>query len=134
MSRMVDFIYNRSEIRSERSADGSKHYPRHIKGGDIARMREIADELSPDTKSETRKGWGRATVDPLSQVRIRPLPGATASMPDLHGMGLKDALFLAESRGLRVRFTGSGAVVRQSIAAGTTVRPGTTLLLELENY
>ncbi len=134
VSRMVDFIYNRSEIRSERSADGPKQYPRHIKGGEIARMREIADELSPDTKSETRKGWGRATVDSLSQVRIRPLPGATASMPDLHGMGLKDALFLAESRGLCVRFTGSGAVVRQSIAAGTTVRPGTTLLLELENY
>ncbi|MDE5962745.1 MAG: PASTA domain-containing protein, partial [Alistipes sp.] len=134
VSRMVDFIYNRSEIRSGRPTDVPKRHPERIKGGDIARIREIADELSPDTQSESRKGWGQATVDKQSRVVVRTLPASAAQMPDLRGMGLKDALFLAESRGLRVRFTGSGAVVGQSIAAGTTIRPGMTVTLELNTY
>lgn len=134
VSRMVDFIYNRSEIRSGRTAEAPKRHPERIKGGDISRIREIAGKLSSDTKYETRRGWGQANVDTLSRVVIRTLPASATQMPDLHGMGLKDALFLAESRGLRVRFTGSGSVIRQSIPAGTSVRPGMTVTLELNTY
>lgn len=84
-------------------------------------------------KSDARKGWGKATVDSLSRVSVRSLTTSATQMPDVHGMGLKDALFLLESRGLRVRFTGSGAVTSQSIPAGQTIRSGTTVTIELRN-
>ena len=53
-------------------------------------------------------------------------------MPDVRGMGLKDALFLLESRGLRVRFTGQGTVTQQSISAGARISPGATVAITLK--
>lgn len=42
-------------------------------------------------------------------------------MPDVRGMGLRDALFLLENKGLRVRLQGHGRVRHQSIAPGTKI-------------
>jgi cell division protein FtsI (penicillin-binding protein 3) len=46
-------------------------------------------------------------------------------------MGLQDAIYLLENKGLKVEFTGRGAVKRQSIPNGTKIIPGTTIKLEL---
>ena len=46
-------------------------------------------------------------------------------------MGLKDALYLLESRGLRVRFSGKGAVAAQTPAAGTPCKRGETVSVTL---
>ncbi|MDE7450771.1 MAG: PASTA domain-containing protein, partial [Alistipes sp.] len=131
VSRMVEFIHNRGQIRSLRGK-GPTYYPQRIKGGDIARMREVADELSPDVQYDVRKGWGRAQVDARSSVTIQSIPADLNKMPDVCGMGLKDALFLLESRGLRVRFTGAGTVTRQSIPAGESVRAGAVVYIEMK--
>ena len=47
-------------------------------------------------------------------------------------MGLKDALFVLESRGLRVSFAGRGAVTSQSIAAGARIRRGAVVHIVLK--
>jgi cell division protein FtsI (penicillin-binding protein 3) len=52
-------------------------------------------------------------------------------MPNVKGMGLKDALFLLESSGLKVQVSGKGKVVSQSISPGTLVSKGITVQLEL---
>ena len=52
-------------------------------------------------------------------------------MPDVTGMGLKDALFLLENAGIKVRFTGNGKVRKQSIAPGNKIVKGSTIYLEL---
>ena len=53
-------------------------------------------------------------------------------VPDVSGMGLKDALYVAGNSGLKVLVRGSGKVVRQSLAAGTSVQKGIPIILELE--
>ena len=53
-------------------------------------------------------------------------------MPDVRGMGLKDALFVLESRGLKVKIAGQGAVRKQSIRAGEPVRRGSQVELTLK--
>jgi len=80
---------------------------------------------------EAADGWGRVQVDSLSNVIITSLPAETGTMPDVRGMGLKDALFVLESRGLKVRFSGRGAVVRQSVAPGARITPGATVAITL---
>ncbi len=45
-------------------------------------------------------------------------------MPDVRGMGLKEAVFLLESRGLRVAFTGKGAVREQTLPPGAKIQRG----------
>jgi cell division protein FtsI (penicillin-binding protein 3) len=52
-------------------------------------------------------------------------------MPDLRGMGLKDALYLLENAGLKVKVVGSGMIRKQSLNAGTRFSKGTELTLEL---
>jgi len=45
-------------------------------------------------------------------------------VPNVHGMGLRDALFLLENIGLRVNVIGFGIVAKQSIEPGTHVSRG----------
>lgn len=132
VKRMVDYIYNRNRDwygRVERH--GPRRHPDRIKGGDIAQIRRVADKLSPRASFDHRTGWGRVQVDSLSNVVITSLPAETGTMPDVRGMGLKDALFVLESRGLKVRFSGRGAVVRQSVAPGARITPGATVAITL---
>ncbi|MEJ7778821.1 MAG: penicillin-binding protein [Daejeonella sp.] len=52
-------------------------------------------------------------------------------VPDVNGMGLKDALYVLGNSGLRPLVRGSGRVSRQSLAAGTRVGKGYPIVLEL---
>ena len=133
VKRMVDYIYSREHDWYGHVADnGPRRYPERIKGGDITQIRRVAGELSPDVEFDRRKGWGRATVDSLSRVHVTSLDDDRNVMPDVRGMGLKDALFLLESRNLRVRFAGEGAVVQQSIAPGSRISSGASVALVLK--
>ncbi|HNF71280.1 MAG TPA: PASTA domain-containing protein, partial [Chitinophagaceae bacterium] len=55
----------------------------------------------------------------------------TAGVPDVLGMGLKDAVYILEKAGLRVYSSGKGKVTRQSIGAGTPVQKGKQIQIEL---
>ncbi len=52
-------------------------------------------------------------------------------VPDLTGMGLKDAVFLLENMGLNVKISGRGVITKQSIAPGTHIAKGTEIIIEL---
>ncbi|HKO79865.1 MAG TPA: penicillin-binding transpeptidase domain-containing protein, partial [Chitinophagaceae bacterium] len=52
-------------------------------------------------------------------------------MPNVKGMGLKDALYLLETMGLKVSVKGKGKVVNQSIEAGSTLTKEMKVILEL---
>ncbi len=52
-------------------------------------------------------------------------------VPNVMDMGLKDALFLLENAGMRVNFSGHGAVVGQSIQSGTRVVKGSQIHITL---
>lgn len=65
------------------------------------------------------------------QVSVAPRYAAKGVVPDVTGLGLRDALFLLEKQGLHVRVQGSGAVQVQSIAPGSASRKGETIILQL---
>ena len=52
-------------------------------------------------------------------------------VPSVIGMGLSDAMFLLEQSGLRVSFTGKGKVKAQSVAAGSQIKKGQTVVLTM---
>ncbi|MBT9393871.1 transpeptidase family protein [Hymenobacter sp. NST-14] len=79
--------------------------------------------------------WVRTAAAPApdsADVLLRPMPVRPGRVPNVQGLTLRDALFLLENRGLRVRSIGSGRVRAQSVAAGTPARRGTTVVLQLE--
>lgn len=52
-------------------------------------------------------------------------------VPDVRGMGLKDAVYLLENQGLRVRIIGRGLVKTQSVPAGMPAHKNMEVVLEL---
>jgi cell division protein FtsI (penicillin-binding protein 3) len=52
-------------------------------------------------------------------------------VPNVQGMGLKDAVYLLENYGLHVQVKGKGRVRQQSINPGTNGAKGQTILIEL---
>ena len=52
-------------------------------------------------------------------------------VPDVTGMGARDAVFLLENKGLRVIVQGKGVVKRQSIKAGSDSVKGKVIVLNL---
>ncbi|MNL86899.1 PASTA domain protein [compost metagenome] len=53
-------------------------------------------------------------------------------MPNVNGMGLKDALYLLGNAGLKTRVKGSGRVVSQSIPAGNKIGRGLLVQIDLQ--
>ncbi len=53
-------------------------------------------------------------------------------MPNVVGMGLRDAMFMLENSGLRVYYTGRGRVAKQSPQPGVRISRGATVSIELK--
>ncbi|MCC3158179.1 PASTA domain-containing protein [Hymenobacter sp. 15J16-1T3B] len=66
-------------------------------------------------------------------VQWNALPVRRGRMPSVAGLSRRDALFLLENRGLRVRTVGAGRVTRQSVPAGLPVTRGAVVTLELKD-
>jgi cell division protein FtsI (penicillin-binding protein 3) len=57
--------------------------------------------------------------------------GTKTGIPNVLGMGLKDALYLLENSGASVRINGKGTVVKQVPQAGSKIAKGTSVYIEL---
>lgn len=62
----------------------------------------------------------------LATRTIQPL-----TMPNVKGMGLKDALYLLENAGIKVSYEGTGVVNHQSVPPGTPFTRASTIKLRL---
>ncbi len=75
--------------------------------------------------------WVRSFPDDYRENLVQQ-PVGNGVMPDITGMGLKDALYLLEKQGLRVIVNGKGSVVKQSIAPGTPITKGLPVVIDLD--
>ncbi|MNF01392.1 PASTA domain protein [compost metagenome] len=69
--------------------------------------------------------------DAQHKLKIASKEVKTNIVPDVMGMGIKEALYLLENAGLKVHISGAGSVNRQSIPAGSNYKKGQTINLEL---
>jgi cell division protein FtsI (penicillin-binding protein 3) len=70
----------------------------------------------------------RESGDTVSLTGVKIQPGL---VPDVRGMSLRDAMYLLENTGLRVRYNGKGRVLRQSPEHGARYNDGTIVSLEM---
>jgi cell division protein FtsI (penicillin-binding protein 3) len=66
-----------------------------------------------------------------SSVMLQPLNHYPGTMPDVTGMGVKDAVFLLEQMGLKVVLNGKGNIIRQSLSPGRMYIKGSIVMLDL---
>ena len=129
---VVNYIYYRDEEwHKALPSSNVKQVPAKVKGGNIAQIRRVADKFSPRVSFTDREGWGVARMDTLKNVDIKTIED-NSLMPNVVGMGLKDALYVLESRGLDVHFSGQGMVRSQSIPVGRKISAGQNVSLTLK--
>lgn len=75
--------------------------------------------------------WGVCEHTP-SGISLTPEVMESGKMPDLTGMGARDAVFALQSIGLKAGICGAGRVTKQNIAPGTSVKRGSKVHLTLE--
>jgi cell division protein FtsI (penicillin-binding protein 3) len=67
------------------------------------------------------------------QLQISELSLKKGIIPDVTGMGLRDAVFLLENRGLKVSYSGIGTIIKQSPEQGAPYNSGQKIHLTLGN-
>ena len=111
----------------------TKPTTKSVYGGVIPAMtfREVVDQIwSLDSR------WGeefgrRADIPDMKPEYIATVSGTVIPVPDVKGMGLKDALYAIENNGYNCTYEGIGHVVSQIPEAGTQCRKGETVKLIL---
>ncbi len=99
----------------------------------IGEKRELAYLLReleiPFSDNSINQNWSvtKAKNDTLSLLSRNILPEV---IPNVKGMGLRDAIYILENKGLKVTVSGFGKVKRQSVPAGRTIK-GQTVHLTL---
>ncbi len=105
-------------------------YPIPVKNGLVSDLEYLSRWLGIRFPSLPSATYARNLADSTGQKYIT-LNTSLHSMPDLSGMGARDAVYLLEKMGLRVRISGYGLVRKQSIAPGSPAREGEVISLEL---
>ena len=120
-------------IMAENGRDIESAKKPFVKAGRVEQMHEVGYRFDIPYEGRRReKPWKElASIDSTGAVYTE-YDERGGKVPYVVGMGLKDALFVLESRGLKVRFSGAGAVTQQSIPAGARITPGSTVGITLK--
>lgn len=105
--------------------------PPIIKYGKSKDIENLVSELHlPADSSSLRSDWAVCMNSP-EKIDLKNRFIATKQVPNVKGMGLKDALFVLENLGLSVEPIGEGTIIYQSIEPGTRIHPGDKIFLKL---
>ena len=118
----------------EKAIDDSTPSKPRIKRGNIDEGAFLLSSIgTPDSLLKTEKDgmWGDIRHDRQGEPLISAREIGTKSVPDVEGMGAKDAIYLMQKCGLNVKIKGYGTVKSQSIPAGRHAIKGDTVRLSL---
>ena len=106
----------------------------HVKAGEMRQTQRVLEELNINIQGKIadsgKEVWGSTHAAP--QAVVLESRGIMQNfVPSVIGMGAKDAVYLLESKGLKVNLVGVGKVKSQSIANGTIIRKGQTITLTM---
>ena len=107
-----------------------------VKKGDLSeaalilRRLRVNSNFNDVSESSTNPIWGTVAING-NKAEMQTTNPSEKLVPSVMGMGAKDAVYLLESRGLRVRLSGAGKVRSQSIRAGSNLIRGQTIALTL---
>lgn len=102
--------------------------------GPASAMREIVDAiytLDPEGGSEVTAMAKVPVMGEDKEMTVRS-DMKNPIVPDIMGLGLKDAIFIIENSGLKCSYSGTGHVSSQNPKAGTKVADGSTITFNLK--
>ncbi len=111
-----------------------------VKNGNILAADYVLSHLGIKTNTSWRGSyangnpiWGKAERNGNHSVKlVKEKQYGKSIVPDVSGMGARDAIFSLESRGIKTRIIGRGKVTKQSLIPGIPVKRGMVCTLNLE--
>jgi len=100
-------------------------------------FKEVADKVYAssfyrDLQALNTEDKDKVTLREAAQkVGKNDLSVSGGVMPNVVGMGLRDALYMLENSGVRVRYSGRGKVAKQSPRPGVRISRGATVAIQL---
>ncbi len=110
----------------------------NVKNGNLVAADYVLSHLGVSTVNDwTGDGsnavWGSATQKTKQQIGLtQEKQFGGGHIPNVIGMGARDAVYQIEKRGVRVRLKGRGRVVKQSLEPGHAIKKGDICELQLE--
>ncbi|HBS89005.1 MAG: hypothetical protein A2W91_06130 [Bacteroidetes bacterium GWF2_38_335] len=132
---IADKVYATSlEIQKEMEQNElmGKETP-YSKNGNKKQLEYVFNYLGiPVVENDVKSSW-ISTVKRDSVVEFRNRYIKNKQVPDVRGMGLRDAVFLLNNAGLEVEIAGKrkGTVIKQNIEPGRKIIPGQEITIEL---
>ncbi len=90
----------------------------------------LVEELNLNGQVQGQGDWARLAGAKQIRLEVQDVL-ADDMIPELSGMGIRDAIYLLENKGMRVKYHGVGRVTGQSLKSGQPVERGKTIHLTL---
>lgn len=131
--KIAEQVYSKHVTTNIRMAcDTTNSVVPTVKDGNMDMARRVLAilGLTPRVEGDETAHWGKASVNNNTLV-IQGEETVWSKVPDLKGMGARDALYALELRGMKGMLKGCGKVVEQSVKPGTNVKRGATVNIRL---
>jgi cell division protein FtsI (penicillin-binding protein 3) len=113
-------------------ASGATQSSFQVKSITAAKYNLLAEKLAIAKKAPNVPGWlQHISTDSTGKLSYTAIPNYPHQVPDVNGMGLRDAIYLLERAGLKVVPQGKGKVVSQSIEPGANYQKGQLITIQL---
>ena len=99
-----------------------------------AAMREVVDALYAMDPTWGKELESKVSIPEMEPAREMAVPADTKDpvVPDIRGLGLKDAMYLIENSGFKCNYSGTGHVVSQVPQAGQKAAKGSMVTIGLK--
>lgn len=117
-AKIVDRVSGIEERVMPEFVEGRKVVKAH--SGFKSDYTRVLDYIGIPYESDQESNWVNMSSE-ADAVEIEPKKIKLKTVPDLKGMGLRDAVYVLESLGMKVEIEGVGQVYKQSIKSGSKV-------------
>ena len=106
--------------------------PPMMQSGNLVALSEVLKELKLPHRNNYRTSEGLAWGQPLNQGSLLLNNESTQKgLPSVIGYGLRDAVYRLERMGVKVKVSGFGRVVAQSLPPGSPIKAGMVVQIQL---
>lgn len=112
-------------------ADSTNRNIPATKAGDSKDLNKVLAYLKVNALARNGDATWVTTEPSDAGVMMSERKTQNGSVPNVLGMGVRDALYLLENSGLNVKVNGRGAVRKQSLDPGTKIMKGQKIVIEL---
>jgi len=122
-----------NDIATVKPDSARQFYPNVLNGNHRA-LSNVAGKIGFKTiNNDSIKSQFVMTQNTKNGLVLKGIPINSKLVPNVIGMGAKDAVFLLENCGLKVSLSGFGRVESQSLHSGTEIIRGQTIMLTLRD-